>query len=127
MPCDRRHLRRRGGVALLEVLVAFTILATAGATVIALATEAAQASRQSREREREMRRASAFFQAVALWPREDLDRHLGTRAQGQWRMRIDRPIPTLYLATLTDSSGQRELLRTAFYRPRSHNDKAIER
>ncbi len=109
--------RRRSGAALLEVLVALTILVTAGAAAVAFASDATQRLVQAREREAVVRRVSALFNAVALWPREDLDRHLGVRPQGPWRMRIDRPAPTLYVVTLTDTLGGRELLRTALYRP----------
>src|SRR4051812_27068530 len=85
-----RHGR---GAVLLEVLVALAILVTAGAAAVAMASESAAALARAREADREMRRASAFFDAVALWPRADLDRHLGDRTQGVWRMRVDRPWP----------------------------------
>ena len=87
------HTRRRkagharAGAVLLEVIIALAILATAGATI------------------------------TALWPRADLDRHLGERTQGHWRMRVDRPTPTLYVVTLTDGASNVELLRTALFRP----------
>ena len=114
-----RRVRRTApmGAALLEVLIALTILATAGATVVALSAQSAQVVRQAREGERELREAGAFLDAVALWPRDDLDRHLGTREQHPWRMRVDRAAPTLYVVTLTDSTGSRELLRTSVFRP----------
>ena len=64
-----------------------------------------------------MRDASALLEAVALWPRADLDRHLGDRPQGAWRMQVDRPTPTLYVIVLADSTNRRELLRTTLYRP----------
>lgn len=111
------HPTLRAGAALLEVLVAMTILATAGATVVAFANDAAQTLQRARETETEMRHASALLDAVALWPREDLDRHLGSHAQGPWRMRVDRPTPTLYNVRLTDSTESRELLQTTLFRP----------
>jgi hypothetical protein len=113
---------RRTGAALLEVLVALTILVTAGATVAGFASEAANANARSAARERSMRDASAFLEAVALWPRADLDRHLGDRVQGPWRMRVDRPTPTLYVIVLADSTNSRELLRTALYRPQTDEE-----
>lgn len=108
------HPRR--GMTLLEVLVALAILGTAGLATVTLATESWRAVRAAREADRSFREASAFFDAVALWPREDLDRHLGDRAQGPWRMRVDRPLPTLYVVTLADSSGRDTLLVTSLYR-----------
>jgi type II secretory pathway component PulJ len=107
----------RLGAALFEVLVALTILATAAASVVGFANDAARTVRHARDTESEMRRASALLDAVALWPREDLDRHLGERHEGPWRLHITRLTTTLYWVVLTDSTSARELLRTAVYRP----------
>jgi type II secretory pathway pseudopilin PulG len=109
--------RPHAGAALLEVLVALTILATAGVAAVAATAESARAAARLRETERELREASAFLEAVALWPREDLDRRLGDRAQGAWRLRIDRSSPTVYDVVLADSTGARVILETALYRP----------
>jgi Cys-tRNA synthase (O-phospho-L-seryl-tRNA:Cys-tRNA synthase) len=107
----------REGVVLLEAIVALVILATAGATIVTMTAEAAHAVHQVRGAEEEVRAANAFFSAVSLWSREDLDRHLGDRVQGSWMMRVDRPAPTLYVATLSDTATHRALLRTSLYRP----------
>ena len=104
---------------LLEVIVAVTILATAGVSAAIMAGQAADAVRHAREADAGLRRASAFLHAVALWPREDLDRRLGERPQGAWRLRIQRPVPTLYLVMLVDSARGTELLRTSLFRPES--------
>ena len=117
----RRALAPRAGAVLLEVIVALTILVTAGATLIVLASESTRAVRRARAVDVEMREANALFEAVALWPRADLDRHLGERAQGRWRMRVDRPTPTVYVVTLTGSARSTELLRTALFRPEPSN------
>jgi type II secretory pathway pseudopilin PulG len=114
---DARRRRHRSGAVLLEVLVALAILATAGAAAVTFAVDVGRTVARVRESEADVRRASAFLDAVALWPREDLDRHLGSRLQGRWRMRVDRPVPTLYVVLLTDTLGTREVLRTALYRP----------
>ena len=111
-----RHARR--GVALLEALVALLVVATS------LAAEATRAVDRGRARDAAVRRASAFLDAVALWPRADLDRHLGDRPEGAWTLRIDRPAPTLYVVTLlpadsmqTPPDGVPPLLVTWLYRP----------
>lgn len=106
----------RRGAVLLEVVVALTILATGGAGMIALASQSVDSLRRASAAERETERASEFLDAVVLWPRADLDRHLGARAQGPWRLIIERPLPTLYTVTLADSIGGRTLLTTALYR-----------
>jgi hypothetical protein len=101
---------------LLEVIVALTILATGGAAMIALSSQSIDSLRRARAAEWETERASELLDAVALWPRQDLDRHLGDRAQGSWRLVVERPLPTLYTVTLMDSAGNQVLLATALYR-----------
>ncbi|HEX8361679.1 MAG TPA: hypothetical protein VF613_16300 [Longimicrobium sp.] len=104
------------GAALLEVIVAVAILATAGTAAVAMTSESARAVERARDADRRVREASAFMDAVALWTRGDLDRRLGERPQGPWLLRIDRPANELYTAALVDSGG-RELLRTDLFRP----------
>ncbi|HSU93722.1 MAG TPA: hypothetical protein VLI43_08415 [Gemmatimonadaceae bacterium] len=107
----------RGGVVLLEALVALVILATAGAAAVTMAAESAHDIQRIAAAERNLRAASAFLDVVSLWSRDDLDRHLGSRMQGVWMMRVDRPTPTLYVTSLTDTAMKVELLRTSLYRP----------
>lgn len=108
--------RVRHGAVLLEAIVALTILAIAGAAVVVLATESARAVERAAAADADTQRASALLDAVALWPREDLDRHLGDREEGAWRMIVDRPTPTLYTVALLDSTGRHTILRTVLYR-----------
>jgi hypothetical protein len=98
-------------------MVALVILASAGTVVVSMVAESARAVQRVRESEKEMRAANAFFNAVALWPRADLDRHLGDRREGRWIMRVDRPGVTLYVVTLSDSITRATVLRTSLYRP----------
>ena len=107
------------GAALLEVIVAVAILATAGTAAVAMASESARAVERARAADLRAREASAFLDAVALWPREDLDRRLGERPQGPWRLRIGRPDPELYTVALVDTASGADLLRTALFRPDS--------
>jgi type II secretory pathway pseudopilin PulG len=102
---------------LLEAIVALTILTMAALASVAMVRQAVDSVRRAQESETDIRRASAFMDAIALWPRADLDRHLGSRPEGFWRLVIERPTPTLYLVALTDSSSRRELVRTALFRP----------
>lgn len=108
---------RQSGVALLEALVALVILTVGGLSATVAVRQGFESVRRAEAADAEMRAASAFFDAVALWTRTDLDQHLGSRPEGVWRLQIDRPVPTLYLIALSDSTGARELLRTALYRP----------
>jgi hypothetical protein len=120
MRINRRRPRR--GAALLEALVALVVLTTAGAAITALAVMSGDATHRAHSAEEELRRADAFFSMVSLWPREDLDRHLGDHEQGSWRLHVDRSMPTLYTITLRDSLGARTLLRTVLYRPEQPRD-----
>ncbi len=104
------------GAALLEVIVAVAVLATAGTAAAAMAFESARAVERARAADLAAREASAFLDAVALWPREELDRRLGDRLQGPWVLRIGRPDRALYTAALVDTATGAELLRTALFR-----------
>lgn len=105
----------RRGAALLEAVVALLILGTACVSATAMAAGFSRTVTKARELDASVRRASAFLDAVSLWTRADLDRRLGDRSQGPWRMRVDRPTRTLYTVVLTDSAGT-ELLRTSLFR-----------
>jgi type II secretory pathway pseudopilin PulG len=108
-------------MTLLEVMIAMAILATSGVALAAYGVQTGSAVARARAAEVEMRRGSAFFDAVALWPREDLDRRLGEHNEGIWRLLIERPTPTLYSVTLEDSSARHVILHTELFRrvPRS--------
>ena len=110
-------IKRRHGAALLEALVALALLGSVGGAAAWSATESLRAVQRMQTRENDQRRAARFFTAVSLWPREDLDRHLGDRPQGPWRLRIDRPVRSVYTVTLRDTvRGGTVLLQTALYR-----------
>jgi len=110
-------IERTRGAALLEALVALTLLGTVGSAAAWSATESLRAVQRMHARESDQRLAARFITAVSLWPREDLDRHLGDRPQGPWRLRIDRPMRTVYTVTLSDTvGGGVVLLQTAVYR-----------
>ncbi|HEU4557051.1 MAG TPA: hypothetical protein VFS20_04350 [Longimicrobium sp.] len=114
-------MRGKAGAALLEAVVALLILGTACVAASAMAAAFSRTVAAARELDRETREASAFLDAVSLWTRADLDRRLGERRQGAWRMRVDRPVSTLYTVVLADSTGV-ELLRTSLFRADSTRD-----
>lgn len=113
--------RVRRGAALLEVVIALTVFAIAGTAMVTLTAETLTAVRRAREADTELRQVNALLGAVALWTRDDLDRHLGGRTQGRWRMRVDRPGTSLYVVVLSDSTDTREILRTSLFRPELAN------
>ncbi|HEY0025317.1 MAG TPA: hypothetical protein VGB24_20685 [Longimicrobium sp.] len=112
----------RSGAVLLEAIVAIVILAVAGTAAVAMVGQAAEGVRRARAADVEAREASALMHAVALWTREDLDRRLGSRPQGPWRLSVQRPDPELYDVALTDSAGARVILRTSLFRPDTARD-----
>ena len=116
-----RKARRRQGMVLLEAIVALTILAIAATTMVALSASSLDAVSRAERADAETRRASALLDAVALWPRADLDRHLGDRPEGPWDLRIDRPTSTLYVIALRDTATRALLLATSLYRPEAPN------
>lgn len=116
-PERRMAAQRRRGAALLEVLVAITLLVVAGALAVRMAVASARTVAAVRDTESRLRRASAFLEVVALWTRDDLDRRLGERPQGPWQLHVQRTSPTLYVVILVDSGDGRELLRTSLHRP----------
>lgn len=103
---------------LLEVLVAMTIFAIASTAAMVRAAQARHAVALARTAEDRMTTASAFLDRVALWPQEDLDRHLGAHAQGKWVLEVERSTPAIYTLTLFDGSTRRKLLETMLYRSR---------
>lgn len=109
----------RHGAALLEALVALALLGTVGSAAAWSATESLRGVQRMQAREAEQRAAERFFIAVSLWPREDLDRHLGSHPQGRWRLRVDHPLPAIYDITLSDTTSSAVLLQTALYRDES--------
>ncbi|HEX7051884.1 MAG TPA: hypothetical protein VF188_16880 [Longimicrobiales bacterium] len=115
MARSRHH--GRAGAVLLEVMIALTVLATVGGTAAWMCSEAIRAVGRAHAAEAEIRAAQRFMAAVSLWPREDLDRHLGDSPQGSWRLRVDRVRPDLYEVSLADTATGRVLLGTALFRP----------
>lgn len=113
-------MENRSGMVLLESLVALVVFALAASALTATLIQALEAVRTTAEAESELRAASAFLDAVVLWPATDLDRRLGDRQQGPWRLKIDRPHPNAYRIEVADSTGARILLQTAVYRHSQH-------
>lgn len=113
-------MESRSGMVLLESLVALVVFALAAGALTVTLIQALEAVRTTVQAESELRAASAFLDAVVLWPAMDLDRRLGDRQQGPWRLRIHRPHPNAYRIEVADSTGARILLHTAVYRHSQH-------
>lgn len=117
------HLNgKRRGVVLLEALIALALIGTVALSTLALSASDTDAVKRLLVRSDEISEASRFLELVALWTRDDLDRRLGTRPQGPYRLRILRPMRTVYTLELLDSKTERLMLATAVYRPEALND-----
>jgi type II secretory pathway pseudopilin PulG len=116
MTAPRRLAARKAG-ALLESVVALTVLSIVGLAAASLSADSTRAVTRALDREHQVREASQLLTAVSLWPREDLDRHLGKSTQGWMRLGIDRTTSTVYAVTVLERSSGRELLSTKLYRP----------
>jgi type II secretory pathway pseudopilin PulG len=107
----------RPGAVLLEVMVALVILSVALTACLTLGRQAVAAVERAHRAHGALRLASNFLDAVALWPRQELEQRLGERAQGDWRLVVHRPNPRLFVVAVTDSTANRVLVTTSLYRP----------
>jgi hypothetical protein len=107
-------------VALLEVIVALTIMSIAALSTISWLNQAVDTIVRTGGAAAEADSASDYLDRIALWPREDLDRHLGPRREGSWTVTVEHPAPALYLVTIGDTTNARAILRTVLYRPEMH-------
>ena len=108
---------RREGMVLLEVIIAMTITAVAGLSSVTWARQTVDAVTHARESANTVRKAAEYLDHISLWPRIDLDRHLGARRAGPWTVTVGRPTATLYIVVIADSTANVVLLRTVLYRP----------
>lgn len=113
----RRDRGPNKGLVLLEVMIALAILAVAGVSALTLAVNSLAAIERAQRANQASERASHFMDAVSLWTRSDLDRHLGDRSEGAWRLSIGRPVPTVYVVSLRDTATNRDLFTTSLFRP----------
>ena len=110
-------MRHERGVALLEVLVALVILATAGIAMMELVGSGIRAERDARGREATLATEGRLLAALTLLRRHELDQRIGRRLIGEFVVDIQRPEPNLYrIAMLQQQSPQVEDLVTVVYR-----------
>jgi|GEM_PF-1829510 len=106
------------GVALLEALIALTILSVAAAGALGAVAESLRSERGMIERERSMEQAHRVMKTLSLLGRGDLDLRLGQRELGEFLVEVQRPRQTLYRIALANTEAPEvELLVTVVYRP----------
>src|SRR5947207_19511 len=111
-------MRNERGVALLEVLVALIVLATAGIALVELVGHGMRAERQARLREATLATEERLLAALTLLNRHELDQRIGRRKIGEFIIDVQRPEPTLYRVALAqEQSPAVEDLVPVVYRP----------
>ncbi len=106
------------GMTLVEALAALVILAVGGTALVASLGAAVRAERSATAEERATDSASRVLAAVSLLTRSDLDRRLGERTVGEFRVSVQRPEPMLYRAAVAELKAPNvELVVTVLYRP----------
>lgn len=115
---SKRRLRfdARLGAALLEAIIALTVLAISAISLLGVAADTYRAIEHSAGSERRMRDANRLLDAASLWSRTELDQRLGERIQGSMRMRIVRLSAELYRVQLLTADDDELLLATSFHR-----------
>lgn len=110
------------GVALLEVLVALVILATAAIGLLELVDAGTRAVTAARVRERELADEDRLLSAYTLLARPDLDRRLGTHDVGPYRVNVQRPEASLYRVALSraEAPDVEDLVTVVFRQEPAH-------
>lgn len=107
------------GVALLEVLVALTLIGTTGLAAIGMLNAAVNDMRMISARETAQTAAQSLMVRYAVMSRRELNQRIGQEEIGTMFVRVTRPEAELYrvavgqLASRTD-----EMLVTVIHRPR---------
>jgi len=110
-------MRNERGVALLEVLVALLILATAGIALVELVGSGLRGERDARRCEGTLATEERLLTAFTLLLRPELDQRIGRRTVGEFIVDVQRPERTLYrIALLRTESPHVEDLVTIVYR-----------
>lgn len=105
------------GAALLEVIVALAILASAGVSTVALLGGATRAVQDARERERVLAAEERVLTAMTLLRRHELDQRIGRHEIGEFVVSVQQPERTLYrIAIAQAGSAHLEDLVTVVYR-----------
>jgi len=115
---EARSQTARAGVALLDAVCALAIAGSVGIGMQVLTLQSAASSRQVAESEQHLADADAFLHAVVLWPRDDLERRLGARRQGEWILEVESASSETFIVRLRRPDGGEAILWTAVHRPR---------
>ncbi len=110
--------RAEAGVALIEVLAATLILATAGIALAELVGSGLRSVTSAEIRERELADEERLLAAYSFLSRSDLDRRLGDAVVGLYVVNVQRPERPLYRIAVgrVAATGVEDLV-TVVFRP----------
>lgn len=115
-PASRRARIR--GAALIEAIVAMTILSVGGLSAVGVLQEALRSEAALQEREEALLTANRVLSAMVLLSRTDLERRLGRHEIGELLVDVQRPQPALFrIAVAHVSAPGVEALVTVVFRP----------
>ena len=109
--------RARSGSALIEVLVAIVLLATAGTSLITLLGQTSHSMRTTLESERLTRRASEELDRLVLLDRTALLSRSGRSRSHGFTLDVESRGQSLFSIKIAESDTSRVLLSTTVYRP----------
>jgi type II secretory pathway component PulJ len=109
----------RAGSALLDVVVALTLLGSSGIALIALVGQTARTMRHVAFTERETRLAARELDRFVLYDRAQLVAMVGRRELRDWSIDVEQVDSDLFDVAIAPSDTVPSLLRTTVYRPDS--------
>ena len=107
--------RRRGGFALIDAILALTLLSLTAVGFIALLRQTTLSFRLAGERDRAVRSAGAALATVTVRDAAWLDEHFGQTRYRSWILRIERLSPALHRAALLDTLNGHVWVETTLY------------
>jgi type II secretory pathway component PulJ len=117
-----RTLRARRGIALLEVLAAFALVATAGIALLGFARQSAAAVELGTQRELELRRAALLLHRYTLLSATELAAKSGQRPEQGFEVRICSNDRRLFNVAILDPASASPILSTTVYPRRRRAD-----
>ena len=111
------RLEARTGTALLDVVVALTLLGLSGVALIAVVGQTARTMRSVAFTERETRLAARELDRFVLYDRAQLIAMTGRRAVRDWSLDVEQVDTDLFDVAIARTDTSPPLLRTTLYRP----------
>jgi Tfp pilus assembly protein PilV len=118
-PSRTRGRRTRSGSALIEVLIALVLLATAGTALVVFLGQTAHTLRHMRNEEQLTRLASVQLDRIVLWDRAAFVARVGHSTLDGWTIDVRQATPELFDIAIAASDSGAVLLRSTAYRPDS--------